>query len=214
MRRKQNDYPQNLYDDIFGVNAENDHVSISDDMQLGLTVALSTLTERERHVLHCKYVDKMSHKEIGTNLGIGEERIRQIKEKALRKLRHPFRAQFIKHGVFETINKESNEAFERGWKVGYDKGYEDASLEAKGINVDSPEAQRAKVLQTELCDLNLSVRAYNCLVRSGMATVADCVALDRASILKIRNLGNRSLLEIATRIRELGLTGTAWDEVM
>ena len=205
MRRKQNDYPQNLYDDIFGVNAENDYVSISDDMQLGLTVALSTLTERERHVLHCKYVDKRSHKAIGTNLGIGEERTRQIKEKALRKLRHPFRAQFIKHGIFETINIESNEAFERGWKVGYAYG---VLIWVTMILI------LLKVLQTELCDLNLSVRAYNCLVRSGMATVADCVALDRASILKIRNLGKRSLLEIATRIRELGLTGTAWDEVM
>ena len=54
-------------------------------------------------------------------------------------------------------------------------------------------------------DMDLSVRSYNCLKRAGIHTVADIVNKSEQDMIKVRNLGKKSLDEVVNKIKELGL---------
>jgi DNA-directed RNA polymerase subunit alpha len=63
-----------------------------------------------------------------------------------------------------------------------------------------------KILKTPLSDLDLSVRAYNCLKAADIKSLADLVAYDIADLLKFRNFGKKSLSELEELVRDKGLT--------
>jgi DNA-directed RNA polymerase subunit alpha len=54
-------------------------------------------------------------------------------------------------------------------------------------------------------DLDLSVRSYNCLKRAGINTVADLVQKSEDDMMKVRNLGRKSMEEVKKKLIELGL---------
>jgi len=72
--------------------------------------------------------------------------------------------------------------------------------------VDEEFVQMRKILKTELSDLDLSVRALNCLKAADTRTLADLVSFDVADMLKFRNFGKKSLTEIQDLVRLKGLT--------
>lgn len=72
--------------------------------------------------------------------------------------------------------------------------------------VDEQFMQVRKILKTPLSDLDLSVRAYNCLKAAEIRTLADLVRYDIADLLKFRNFGKKSLTELEELVREKGLT--------
>ena len=76
----------------------------------------------------------------------------------------------------------------------------------KGLMKQKTEDPKQKLLKTSIDDLELSVRAYNCLKRSNMYTVADLVANTEQEMSKIRNLGKKSLKEVIDKVKEMGLT--------
>ena len=55
-------------------------------------------------------------------------------------------------------------------------------------------------------DMEFSVRAYNCLKRSGINTMQDLVNRKESDMMKIRNLGKKSLKEVLDKVADLGLT--------
>ena len=61
-------------------------------------------------------------------------------------------------------------------------------------------------------DLDLSVRSYNCLKRAGINTVAELVERDEEEMMKVRNLGRKSLEEVQLKLSALGLTLRDSDE--
>jgi len=63
-----------------------------------------------------------------------------------------------------------------------------------------------KILKTPLSDLDLSVRAYNCLKAADIKSLADLVSYDIADLLKFRNFGKKSLSELEELVRDKGLT--------
>jgi len=63
-----------------------------------------------------------------------------------------------------------------------------------------------KILKTPLSDLDLSVRAYNCLKAADIKSLAELVSFDIADLLKFRNFGKKSLSELEELVREKGLT--------
>ena len=73
------------------------------------------------------------------------------------------------------------------------------------MNVEKTEDPKAKALETPIEDLDFSVRAYNCLKRDGIHTLQDLVNKSESEMMKIRNLGKKSLKEVLDKIRELGL---------
>jgi len=64
----------------------------------------------------------------------------------------------------------------------------------------------AKVLEMTIDDLDLSVRSFNCLKRAGINSVADLTQKTEEDMMKVRNLGRKSLDEVKKKLEELGLS--------
>ncbi len=71
--------------------------------------------------------------------------------------------------------------------------------------IEKTEDPKTKALETSIEDLDFSVRAYNCLKRAGIHTLQDLVNKSENDMMKIRNLGKKSLKEVLDKIKELGL---------
>lgn len=74
-----------------------------------------------------------------------------------------------------------------------------------GLMIEKTEDPTVKALETPIEDLDFSVRAYNCLKRDGIHTIQDLVNKSESDMMKIRNLGKKSLKEVMDKIKELGL---------
>ncbi len=74
-----------------------------------------------------------------------------------------------------------------------------------GIMNAKQEDSKMKKLETSIDDLDFSVRAYNCLKRAGINTLGDLTEKSELEMMKIRNLGKKSLKEVIDKIKEMGL---------
>ena len=75
-----------------------------------------------------------------------------------------------------------------------------------GIMAEKEEDPKVKALETSIDDMEFSVRAYNCLKRSGINTMQDLVNRKESDMMKIRNLGKKSLKEVLDKVKSLGLS--------
>ena len=78
--------------------------------------------------------------------------------------------------------------------------------------VQPEEDNKGKVLDMTIEELELSVRAYNCLKRAGINTVSELVQRNQEDMMKVRNLGRKSLEEVEQKLQELGLALRPNDE--
>ena len=62
-----------------------------------------------------------------------------------------------------------------------------------------------KTLEKKIEDLDLSVRSYNCLKRAGINTVGELTQKSEEEMMRVRNLGRKSLKEVIQKLREIGL---------
>ena len=83
----------------------------------------------------------------------------------------------------------------------------DLSEEAKAFDVmvERPEKEKEKVLEMTIEELDLSVRSFNCLKRAGIDTVEDLTNRTEEDMIKVRNLGKKSLEEVILKLHSLGL---------
>ena len=83
----------------------------------------------------------------------------------------------------------------------------DLSDDAKNteIIVEKEETKKEKVLEMTIEELDLSVRSYNCLKRAGINTVEDLTNKTEEDMIKVRNLGRKSLEEVINKLNNLGL---------
>ena len=72
--------------------------------------------------------------------------------------------------------------------------------------LEPQENDTAKVLEMTIEDLDLSVRSYNCLKRANINTVADLTEKTEEEMIKVRNLGRKSLEEVNKKLQELNLS--------
>lgn len=75
-----------------------------------------------------------------------------------------------------------------------------------GLMSSKAEDPNQKALETSIDDLDLSVRAYNCLKRAGILTLHDLVDKSENEMMKIRNLGKKSLKEVIDKVKSMGLS--------
>lgn len=80
-----------------------------------------------------------------------------------------------------------------------------AIADVSGMMIEKTEDPKVKALETSIEDLDFSVRAYNCLKRAGIHTLQDLVNRSESDMMKIRNLGKKSLKEVLDKIRDMGL---------
>lgn len=74
------------------------------------------------------------------------------------------------------------------------------------IMVEKEEDKKEKILEITIEELDLSVRSYNCLKRAGINTVEELVQRNEEEMMKVRNLGKKSLEEVQQKLEALGLS--------
>ena len=153
-----------------------------------------TLSDKENYVLIRRYFRNKdftitSYKEIGEELGVTPERVRQIEYKAIRKLKHPSRLRRLEY-VFSS-NKEE-----------LDTDYIKTIL-SDGVTFNFDEATLSAKRDIPIEEMNLSVRSFNCLKRAGINTSGDLFDKTEAELMKVRNLGKKSLREVLIKRKEL-----------
>ena len=117
------------------------------------------------------------------------------------------------------------------WTDGSIKPYEALSLAAKimtghlelfidlseatkntKIMIEKEENKKEKILEKSIEEMELSVRSFNCLKRAGIATVEDLTNKTEVDMMKVRNLGKKSLDEVTAKLHALGLDFTKEEE--
>ena len=73
------------------------------------------------------------------------------------------------------------------------------------VMVEKENNEKEKVLEMNIDELELSVRSYNCLKRAGINTVEELCSRTSEDMMKVRNLGRKSLEEVLAKLKELGL---------
>lgn len=76
----------------------------------------------------------------------------------------------------------------------------------KPIVVDKPDTQRNKVLELTIEELDLSVRSFNCLKRANINNVEDLISKTEEDMMKVRNMGRKSLEEVQNKLAMMGLS--------
>jgi DNA-directed RNA polymerase subunit alpha len=80
------------------------------------------------------------------------------------------------------------------------------------VMVEKEDDEKEKVLEMSIDELELSVRSYNCLKRAGINTVEELTNKTSEDMMKVRNLGRKSLEEVLGKLKELGLQLNSSDE--
>lgn len=142
-----------------------------------------TLTERETYILYSFFRDRIHMQIIGQRYGIQAERVRQIKDKAIRRIRHPSRMKYLSLGL----------------------------AEVERLQREPPEEKPAE--KCTIDELDLDVRAFNCVLRAGVRTIEDLTRLSRSDLLKVRNMGVRTIDEVERKLEDKGLALRQEDEI-
>ena len=78
--------------------------------------------------------------------------------------------------------------------------------------VENDDKCKEKALEMTIEELDLSVRSFNCLKRAGINTVGDLINKSEDDMMKVRNLGRKSLEEVMAKLDSLGFTLTKDDD--
>lgn len=84
-------------------------------------------------------------------------------------------------------------------------GFPEEEVEEDSNFPETEEDESQKALETAIEDLDLSVRSYNCLKRANINTVGDLTEKTEEDMMKVRNLGRKSLDEVKKKLEEYGL---------
>lgn len=158
------------------------------------------ITDREEKVIRLYYIDGKTFEKIGREFGTTRERIRQIQEKAIKKLKL-FKKYFYggKWCLMEDLAKEEYQKYletqKSYWK------YESA----KQYILQYESGVFLPIREQKIENLDLTMRTYNCLKRAGIRTIGDLLNFSYYDLIKIRNLGRKSMKEILDTIHDLGL---------
>lgn len=202
-------YPRNLLLAVRGSWEQDEPTELTPDVLAGIEYALSTLNEREQLVLCRRYKEQKTLREIGEEIGVKQERSRQIETAALRKLRSRRNMSFMTKGVDGYIKERCKIEYERGYQVGYSAGYQQGVDEApQGI---SKAGMSVTIVSLPIEALDLSVRSYNALRKAGYVTIGDLLKVDEKEIIHIKNLGTKQRQEVAVSLYRYGISQTAWD---
>lgn len=198
-------WPMNL---LKIIKPNDEYIYRTEDELLRLNENLSyvlkeTMTDREREVIYFRFYSGMTLDALAKRYNLTKERIRQIVQKAIRKLHHPTRIKLIFEG---------KDIYDEMEKMRHDLNLAKVNLASDLSNLN---IKRAKIREiTEIQDaidglkineMDLSVRTYNCLMRAGIRCAHDLEMMTTDEVIKIRNLGRRSFNELTAYMHGLGI---------
>ena len=182
----------------------------------------SNLTDREIYCLKAYYKEVRTLESIGKSLGVTRERVKQIVHKTVIKLKHSGKELFVQgKDKFELISINEKEEIIKEFKekIGYDLIIEwvenheitEELLELCHSIINSHKLSTPEDVTIE--ELDLSPRSYNCLKRGNIHTLKDLISKTRDDMMKVRNLGRKSLKEVELKLKEMGLSFKEDEEV-
>jgi len=202
-------YPYNL---LIAITGEEPEEMLTEDHLNGLEHAISTLSEREQKMIRLYFQEEKSLEDVGREMNVTRERVRQVIAKGERKLRDRNRFAYIEEGFEGCRLKEEENSLElkirRINELHDELDMLEKALEERKEELSSAEAGNEIKLghladNTELDMLELSVRSYNCLNRADLKTLgAICEAAENGELIHVRNLGKKSLIEILRVIED------------
>lgn len=206
----KNEWPFNIYKAIVP-NDERTEENLPADYRGALEyVLIATLKEREAQILRYRYQMGLTYRVIGEKVGLGAERIRQIHDKAIRRLRHPSRLRFLRDGIIPEMERYRANCRDLFFNQGYREGYRNGSMDARANlqNDSEPENDEAPAIPIEQAPLDIldpSVRVFNCLRRVNICTVGQLLSWSKTELMRIRNFGQLSLLELEQKLDKFEL---------
>lgn len=184
---------------------------ISEDQIAGINSAMDELTEREKDSVLFNLRDGMTLEKSGSIHGVTRELERQILGKALRRLRAPHMKALMMYGKEGSKERSRLAKFRQELEIEAAEFAElKSKIEAEKANisdilrssVEVPDDKKDRQLPIE--EMDLSVRSYNCLKRSGCKTLGDVMDLvESGKLINVRNLGRKSAEEILGKIFEI-----------
>lgn len=186
-----------LLDNLSLVERNNLNDANYDIMISNLDYALSNrLTPREEYVLKLYYSsDSMSLELVAKDLGVTTERVRQILVKALRRLRHSSFKIFSYYDFKEYDSLYKEELAKRIQEIEFIKNASEDII----LSLTKDHASSIKIEELEL-----SLRSYNCLKRANINTIEELISKTQEDLLKVRNLGRKSIREIVEKLKSFG----------
>lgn len=179
-------YVAKIHEEVFGKDFNKQDIHIN-----GTLEAIETLSEKEQICLYKRHAENKTLKEIGKDLGVTQERIRQVLSKAYRKLKNPQKVRLM---LVSKIIEENNRLKQE-------------ILELKSIikTREITEKPQNTNIVLSIEDMNLSGRCHNIMKRQGMKTVYDILKITSYSRLEAtRNMGKQAISELFSKMRELG----------
>lgn len=201
------DWPYNLFQAL-GLLPDDPLEYVCSESELLLTMNIGWLTEREKKVLMLRFYHQKTLEEVGVEIGLQRERVRQIEAKALRKLRHPHHTYILMHGVKTYIEKCVDEKVTALLRPRAEELEAEYCRKIAELTAEKAQEKAGEnIADKKIVDLGLSIRPYNCLVRAGLETVGDILEKIPTCVeaYKIRNLGRRSIDEISYKLKEYGV---------
>ena len=208
-------WPYNLVDDIFEAREYSDGewkltdrtMCSEEDLIKGIEYVMKDLTDRERECVYKYYRDGRTLRDIGKDYDVTTERIRQVLSRARRRLRNPARVKYITKGYRiasqDVYNKYKAMVLEEIKRAQVD-AWEISHKEAEKLRLNAEAEKAQEMLRTDIGDLDISVRSYNCLKRAGVNTLGELMEV-RHDLKKIRNLGTKCEWELLEVLRGRGL---------
>ena len=212
-------YPNNLLLDVMGSTPDSD-VTLDPDRIAGISFALHRIDDRSATMVLLRYKHLASFSVIGSYFGISDSRAQQIVDKTILRLRRPAYRILLTEGLRgymqSEISKHVEERVAARLQGEYRRGFIDGVNEAKKEEPTSDiKTPQSPYLSLPIEDMELSIRSFNCLKRAGKNNLGDLLTYQNSEdIYKIRNLGKKSIIEIATKIQSYGFINTAWDEFL
>lgn len=201
-------YPYNLLADVFAQDMSTLRPSLPANVEIAVEYVLSRLPDREREILRCRYEVRMTLQTIGEAFGITTERVRQILSEVRFKLRHPSRSSILKNGIAGTIELVKQQGYDAGYVKGCEDGFAKGFAAAKAELAGDKHYERPSDAWS-IEDLDLSVRAYNCLAHANIRTVQQISVMTYDDLYRLRNMGIKSLNEIVQKMADLGYDTSA-----
>lgn len=182
-------------------------------------------TNTEKAVILMKYRDNLSCEVIGTQFGVTRERIRQIGNKAIRKLRHPKNRNYLLYGddyakamqKLKTMQAEYDLAVIRKFDAMKKRYADELRSKLEVIEKDKAELEKSMaelnekqkiLMETPIESLELSVRSYNILrIKLRIRSVGQLILTSREQLKAARGMGRKSLNEITEKVYRM--TGIA-----
>ena len=204
-RNRLNGIIELITDVMKGVNTMSFEAFNNDDIQKMLDHTLETMSKEALDEQVAKYGSKEKYREYLASGFANEQAMADLvkwygsKEKAMEAI-----LQSTGKADESKPEQDENDKIYKQFMSAKKENNDQLAKEAV-VMAEKPSDTKGKVLEMNIDELELSVRSYNCLKRAGINTVEELCNRTSEDMMKVRNLGRKSLEEVLAKLKELGL---------